>query len=53
MGISCLIIGTVHLSVSRSAQFSFKKASVLRLGGAFCGVNIAINYLQVWQAPIA
>src|SRR6476469_10223854 len=28
-------------------------ASVSRLGGAFCGVNIAIDYLEVWQAPIA
>jgi hypothetical protein len=25
----------------------------MRLGRAFCGVNIAINYLKVWQAPIA
>src|SRR6476646_8454785 len=27
-------------------------ASVSRLGGAFCGVNIAIDYLEVWQARI-
>ena len=27
-------------------------ASVSRLDGAFCGVNIAINYLEVRQAPI-
>src|SRR4029079_10318225 len=34
---------TVHLSVSQSAQFSFKEAfgaSVLRLGDVFCGVNL-------------
>jgi len=27
-------------------------ASVSRLDGAFYGVNIAIDYLEVWQAPI-
>src|SRR6478672_8778274 len=37
------------------ALYSFNKAcgaSVSRLGGAFYGVNIAIDYLEVWQAPI-
>jgi hypothetical protein len=26
--------------------------SVSRLAGTFCGVNVAIDYLEVWQAPI-
>ena len=38
-----------------NALYSFKKAdgaSVSRLDGAFYGVNVAIDYLEVWQAPI-
>jgi hypothetical protein len=41
---------------SWSAQFIFNKAggaSILRFDGGFCGVSIAVNYLEVWQAPIA
>jgi hypothetical protein len=26
--------------------------SVSRLNSAFCGVNVAIDYLEIWQAPI-
>ena len=48
-------IGPVFVFVCHPVR-SFEKAcgaSVLRLDGAFCGVNIAINYLEVRQAPIA
>ena len=41
--------------VFRSIQFGFKKAcgaSVSRLDGTFCRVNVTIDYLEVWQAPI-
>jgi hypothetical protein len=37
-----------------SGEFSFKKAcgtTVPRLDGAFCGVNVTIDDLKVWQAP--
>jgi len=47
-------IGPVFVFVVSSVR-SFEEAcgaSVLRLDGAFCGVNIAINYLEVRQAPI-
>jgi hypothetical protein len=27
-------------------------ASVPRLGGAFCGVGVSVDHLEVWQAPI-
>ena len=41
--------------VFRSIQFGFKKAcgaSVSRLDGTFCRVNLTIDYLEVGQAPI-
>jgi hypothetical protein len=48
-------IGPVSVFVVSSVR-SFEEAcgaSILRFGGAFCGVNIAIYYLEVRQAPIA
>jgi hypothetical protein len=38
----------------QSSQFSFDWAcgsSILRLVGTFCGVDVAIDHLEIWQAP--
>ena len=46
--------GERHYGRLESGEFSFKKAcgtTVPHLDGAFCGVNVTIDDLKVWQAP--
>jgi len=49
-----VLVANANYGRLESGEFSFKKAcgtTVPRLDGAFCGVNVTIDDLKVWQAP--